>query len=175
MQMNKILGTLAPVLVLALPVAASANPLPAPVDGMKCMAGTWHGTAEVTMGKDRATLKATWTCKPTSQKWGVLCTMHATGMPGLASYDETDLMGYEPNTNTYHWYAVTNAGETHDHVAPATDSDTFRFVYRGKQNGKPFDERIALTIGKDEKTITGRSESFVAGTSVSTMKFTMRK
>ena len=28
----------------------------------------------------------------------------------MAAYDETDLMGYEPNTNTYHWYSVTSAG-----------------------------------------------------------------
>jgi hypothetical protein len=61
---------------------------------------------------------------------------HLTGIPGLAAYDETDLMGYEPNSNTYHWYSITNAGETHDHVATPPNGSAIRFVFNGTQENK---------------------------------------
>jgi hypothetical protein len=104
-----------------------------------------------------------------------MCTLEVTGVPGLATYVETDLMGYEPNTNTYHWYAVTNAGETHDHVAPASDGNKLQFVFTGTQEGKPFKEVIDLEISKDSKAATGRAESFVAGASASVMELELRK
>ena len=102
-------------------------------------------------------------------------TFHVTGIPGVAAYEETDLMGYEPNTNTFHWYAVTNAGETHDHVAQASDGNKQQFIFTGTQEGKPFKEVIDLEIGKDEKSATGRAETFVDGASTSVMKLELRK
>ena len=72
----------------------------------------------------------------------MLCNLKITGVPGLPSYEETDLMGFEPNSKTYHWFAVTNAGETHDHVTPATDKNKLRFTYSGTQEGKPFKEVV---------------------------------
>lgn len=162
-------------LAALLPLTASAEPLPKPVEGMECLVGTWKGGGTVAMGKDKAKIDATWTCNRVSQKWGVMCAFHVTGIPGVASYDETDLMGYEPNTNTYHWYSVTNAGETHDHVAPATDGNKLQFVYTGTQEGKPFKEVIDLEMAKDSRSMTAKAESFVAGASASVMKLEVKK
>lgn len=159
----------------SLPLVAAADPLPRPVAGMECLIGTWRGSGTVAMGKDKAKIDATWTCHRVSQKWGVMCTFKVTGVPGVAVYEETDLMGYEPNTNTFHWYAVTNAGETHDHVAPATDGGKLQFVFTGTQEGKPFKEVIDMDMAKDSKSLTGRAESFVAGASASVMELKLRK
>jgi hypothetical protein len=159
---------------LLLPLTAAADPLPKPVEGMECLVGTWKGAGSVSMGKDKAKIAATWTCKRVSASWGVLCTLHATGIPGLAAYEETDLMGYEPNTDTYHWYAVTNGGETHDHVASPSEGK-LQFIYNGVQEGKPFKEVLELEIGKDDKTVTGRSESFVGGVSQGVLQLALRK
>lgn len=160
---------------ISVPCLAAAEPLPRPVEGMECLVGAWKGAGTMTMGKDTAKIDATWTCKRVSARWGVLCTFHVTGVPGLASFEETDLMGYEPGSNTYHWYAVTNAGEAHDHVAPATDGNKLEFVYTGTQDGKPFKEVIDLEVGKDHKTITGRAEGFVDGASASVLQVSLRK
>jgi hypothetical protein len=162
-------------LAALLPMTASAEPLPKPVENMECLVGTWKGGGTVAMGKDKSKVDLTWTCSRVSQKWGVLCTFHVTGIPGMASYDETDLMGYEPNTNTYHWYSVTNAGETHDHVAPATESNKLEFVFTGTQEGKPLKEVIDLEFAKDSKSFTGRAETFVAGASASVMELKAKK
>jgi hypothetical protein len=163
------------ILAALLPLTASAEPLPKPVEGMECLIGTWKGGGTVSMGKDKAKIDATWSCSRVSQKWGVLCTFHVTGIPGMASYDETDLMGYESNTNTYHWYSVTNAGETHDHVAQASDGYQHQFVFTGTQEGKPFREVIDLDMAKDSRSLAGRAETFVAGASTSVLDIKLKK
>jgi hypothetical protein len=162
-------------LTLALPISAGAEPLPKPVAEMDCLVGAWKGGGSVSMGKDTAKIDASWTCKRTSAQFGVLCTFHVTGIPGVSSYDETDLMGYEPNSNTYHWYSVTNAGETHDHVAKVSGGNTIQFVFVGTQQSKPLKEVIDLSFGKDKKSLTGRAETFLAGESTSVMDLKMRK
>jgi hypothetical protein len=162
-------------LSFVVPVTAAADPLPKPVSDMECLVGSWKGGGSLTSGKDKAKLDATWTCKRTSAQFGVSCTFQVTGIPGVAVYDETDLMGYEPNTKLYHWYSVTNAGETHDHIAKVPTGNTTQFVFNGTQEGKPFKEVIELTFSKDEKNVRGRAETFVAGTSRSVMDLSLQK
>ncbi len=164
-------------LALAVPtLALAAEPLPPRVADMECLVGAWRGTASMTIGKDVANnVAVSWDCKRTSAKFGVSCVGRFTGVPGIGVYEETDLMGYEPNSNTYHWYSVTNGGETHDHVAQVPTGETLRFVYTGTQEGKPFKEVIDLTFGKDNKTLKGRSETFVAGASTSVMELSAHK
>jgi hypothetical protein len=147
------------------PTLATADALPKPVEAMQVMVGTWKGTGTMTIGKDKTKVDLTWTCKAVSGKSGISCTGVMKGIPGLATYDETDLFGYESNTDTYHWYAVTNGGETHDHVATKGGSfDKLQYVFTGTQEGKPFKEVVDVTASS--KKITIRSESFVAGQSV---------
>lgn len=171
--MKKILKVIGFVLVAA--PAMAAAPLPKQVADMDCVVGNWKGAGSLTMGKDKASIAATWDCKRTSSQYGVLCTFHVTGIPGVAVYDETDLMGYEPNSNTYHWYSVTNAGETHDHVAKPSASNTIEFVYNGTQEGKPLKEVINLNFSNDSKVMAGTAETFLAGVSTSVMALSLKK
>ena len=147
-------------LVVAIP-ALAADPLPKPVADMEYLIGNWKGGGTFAMGKDKATLNATWTCQRTSAQFGVLCTFHVMGIPGVSVYDETDLMGYEPNSNLYHWYSVTNAGETHDHVATVPEGNTIQFVYTGTQEGKSYKEgranAHAATSSAGSTMVSGKS------------------
>jgi hypothetical protein len=162
-------------LLATLPLAAAADPLPKQVADMECLVGNWKGTGTMAMGKDKAKIDVAWSCKRTSGQFGVLCTARFTGIPGVPSYEETDLFGYEPNSNTYHWYAVTNAGETHDHVSKPGDSPKLEFVYTGTQEGKPFKETIALELGKDEKSLSGHVEAVLAGQIVAAFDIKAKK
>lgn len=93
--MKQFVKIIAAVLVVA-PVMAAADPLPKPVSDMECLVGTWKGGGSLTAGKDTAKLTATWNCKRTSAQFGVSCTFQVTGIPGVAVYDETDLMATSP-------------------------------------------------------------------------------
>jgi hypothetical protein len=163
------------VLILAAPSLVLAEPLPKPVSGMECLVGQWKGGGSLQMGKDNAKIHARWECQRTAAEFGVLCKFHVTGIPGVAAYEETDLMGYEPNTNTYHWYSVTNGGDTHDHVAAIPTGDALQFVFNGTQEGKPLREVIDLNFMDHRQALTGRVETFIAGASVSVMELELHK
>lgn len=171
MKTTKLLALFA----LALPTAAHADALPKPIADMECLVGTWKGTGTLTMGKDKAKLDVTWTCKRTSAQHGVLCNAVITGIPGLDRYEETDLFGYDPNTATYHWFSVTNGGETHDHVAKPPKGSRVQFAFTGTQEGKPLRELVDLEFAKDSKSLALRSETIVGGTSLAVLEARMRK
>ena len=154
---------------------AAAEDLPKPVQDMDCLIGKWTATGTVSMGKDSAKVTATWECKRISLKYGVGCTLALKGVPGLPVYAESDMFGFDAGANKYHWYAVTNAGEVHDHVADLPTGNKLQFVYTGTQEGKPFKEVIDLDIAKDDKSFTLRSETFLAGASTSVFDIKAKK
>ncbi|MGE0869459.1 MAG: hypothetical protein AB7P03_12910, partial [Kofleriaceae bacterium] len=119
------------------PLGARADDLPPPVKAMDCLVGTWKLAGTASAGGGKAKVDGTWSCKRTPSNFGVTCALRLTGIPGLNSYEETDLFGWEPNTSTYHWFSVTNAGETHDHMAAMPKGDSLRFVHTGTSEGKP--------------------------------------
>jgi hypothetical protein len=161
--------------LLLAPTLAAAEPLPKPIADMERWVGQWKGTGALHAGADNAPLSATWSCQRTSAKFGVSCAFHVTGIPGVPSYEETDLMGYDAVASVYHWYSVTNAGETHDHVARASSGNALQFAFDGTQDGKPFKEVIDLTFADGGRRVIGRVETFVAGASVSVMDVTLVK
>jgi hypothetical protein len=147
--------------------APAAPPLPKEVKDMDCLVGRWAGTGTMAMGGAKVKVKVTWDCQRSSGGHGVLCKARMTGIPGMASYEETDLFGFEPGTKKYHWFSVTNGGETHDHVADLPAGNTIDFVHTGTQDGKPFKETVALTFSEDSKSLTFRGETLLDGKSTS--------
>lgn len=171
----KTLTKLAAMFALSIPAVAAADALPKPVADMECLVGNWKATGTVQMGKDKVNINATWNCKRISGQFGVMCALKMTGVPGLKSYEETDMFGYEPGSNTYHWFSVTNAGETHDHVATIPDGNKIQFVYTGTQEGKAFKEVIDMEFSKDSKSIALRAETFLANASTSVFEIKAKK
>lgn len=55
-------------------------------------------------------------------------------------------MGVDPVTGKWHWYAVTNQGETHDHLADWTGADEMNARYSWIQDGKKMDEIITVKL-----------------------------
>lgn len=144
-----------------------APPLPKEIKDMDCLVGKWAGTGTMAMGESKANVKVSWDCQRSSGSHGVLCKARFTGIPGMASYEETDLFGFEPGTRKYHWFSVTNAGETHDHVADVPTGNKLDFVHKGTQDGKPFKEMVEMSFSEDSKTVTFRGETFLDGKSTS--------
>jgi hypothetical protein len=166
------------VLALVGGTAQAGNPPPPKeTQGMACMVGSWKGTGSMTMGTNKVDgVKMTYNCKRTSGDWGVACTGVMTGIPGMGRLEETDLFGYDPGAGKYHWFAVTNDGETHDHVGTPGKGDTLEFVYNGVQEGKPFKEVLQLTFrGPKESMLDLRAETFVDAKSTSVMTATAHK
>jgi hypothetical protein len=156
---------------------AEAPAAPAETRQVGRLVGAWKGTGSMTMGADKVEgIKVEWTCRPIAQKWGVGCNGLMTGIPGMARYEETDLFGYDPGAHKLHWFAITNAGETHDHVGTDWTGQTGRFVYDGVQEGKPFKEVVDIAF-KDAtaKALELHAETFVDGKLTSVLQASARK
>lgn len=143
---------------------APAN-LPKEVQPMYCLVGDWAAPDGVMMiGGKKLKVDLKISCAPTAAGLGILC--HAKlDIEGLGLIEETDLFGYDPGQNRYHWFSVTARGDTHDHVAlpPGPKDSAITFVYNGKQDGKPLKETITLGLSADGNKIEFRNEGLVGG------------
>jgi hypothetical protein len=129
--------------LVSLPAAAGGTP--EPVQKLARMAGTWKGKGTVKMGKDTISISGTWTCQQGAGGFGIRCAFAAKGMPGLALYEEMDIMGFDPGDGLVHWYSVTNAGETHDHRG-GWQGDTLAVTFTGPKDGLLYTERVEIKL-----------------------------
>lgn len=60
------------------------------------------------------------------------------------SIAESDLFGVDPISRQGHWYAVTNQGESHDHLVEWIDAGTMKARYAWAQDGAKMEENIAI-------------------------------
>jgi hypothetical protein len=150
----------------ALAGTASADGTTAPPDEMKAVygfVGTWKLNMTATMGADSAPVKGTWTCKKVSKGWGVACKLVVANFPGIGYYEENDLFGYDMGSKAYHWYAVTNGGEVHDHVGHFADDGSFTAIHEGTTDGKNKFKEVNTFTFKSARSVTFSGEVSVDG------------
>ncbi|MFL5304668.1 MAG: DUF1579 family protein [Polyangia bacterium] len=175
MQIKTKIGTaFAALVILAAGSGAGAAPPPPETKDLARLVGSWKGTGSMAIGSDKADgIKVTWTCRAVSGGSGVACDAVMTGIPGVDRYEETDLFGYDPGTGKLHWFAVTNAGETHDHVGGPWNGQSAQFVYTGVQDRKPLKEILDLSFKGGSVDI--HAQTFLDGKLASVLHATARK
>lgn len=131
-------------------VAADKTPAPAAVK-FYAMLGNWHGNAQLAeTGKPAVKLKMQIRCVKVSAGYAVQC--HDVAHNKDMAIHETDLMGVDPVSGQAHWYAVTDQGETHDHLAKWVSANHMQAHYDWKQDGKHMREDINFEMkGKHMK------------------------
>lgn len=148
--------------VLAAPVA-TASDVPAEAARFHVLVGQWKGNATLRQGDAAQDLTLAYSCGKVAAGWGVACEMKAKGKD--MEVVENDLMGVDPVSGTAHWFAVTSAGETHDHVGRWVDDQTFQARYAWKAEGKSMEENITMRF-PDTKRLEFRSVVSVDGKEV---------
>ena len=151
-------------------VATAAAPEDAPAAArFYPLVGNWKGNGQTgDTGKAPEQLSLALSCKKAAAGWAVLCTLDGKGKDMTMA--EADLFGVDPVTGQGHWYAVSNAGETHDHLVTWTDHKTFQAHYSWTQDGKKMDETIKLSLPTPKTmeftgdvTADGQPASFFTG------------
>jgi hypothetical protein len=96
-------------------VARADDPKPSPqLEAIRSLIGSWTGKGTLmTEGKTHP-ITMTYDCIESAGSAGVKCKAVLNGIPGF-TYTFDDLWGYSAQDKLTHWYAVTNAGEVHDH------------------------------------------------------------
>jgi len=157
----------------------NADPkLPKEIQAMYCLVGQWKSQNGLMIieGKKHK-VDFTVSCAPTSGGLGLLCN-DKFDIEGLGHLEETDLFGYDAGQGRYHWFAVTQQGETHDHVAlpPGPNDKGITFAYSGVQNGKPMQEVVTMTFLDDAATrIDFKNDGIVNGQAAWKITATMLK
>lgn len=117
--------------------------------------GHWTGHGQLAEpGQAPVPLTLTVSCRKAASGWAVRCEM--TAKNDKMTMTESDLMGVDPVTGTGHWYAVTNQGETHDHITQWPDPKTMKAHHTWTQDGKKMVEDISFSF-KGRKTMEFRS------------------
>ncbi|MFO1301254.1 MAG: hypothetical protein U1F17_12930 [Burkholderiaceae bacterium] len=107
------------------------------------LVGHWKGHGELTQsGQAPARLTLDYRCRKAAASSAVSCELKARN--GTMSIAETDLFGVDPVRRQGHWYAVTNQGESHDHLVEWTDARTMKARYAWTQDGAKMEENIAI-------------------------------
>lgn len=137
------------------------------------LVGKWHGKGELgEPGKKPVALKLSLACQKVSSGWAIACSMRAKN--GAMVITESDLMGVDPVTGKAHWYAITNQGETHDHIAQWSDARTMKAHYDWTQEGKKMQENIVFTL-KGKNNLTFQSVVSMDGQKVGEFSGTVKR
>lgn len=160
-------------LLLASP-PAHAGGFPAPVKHLSRLVGHWKGTGTMTEGGKVHAVTIDMQCEPEGGGWGVSCKSTMKGMPGVDTFRETDLLGFDPGTRVTHWFAVSNAGVAEDFSGSWTTDNTLQVAYHGKMQGKAFEERITVSLDGSHR-VTFHTETSLGGKTVSVFKGTFSR
>jgi hypothetical protein len=144
---TRLLVVLVATLSACLPLAGAAEaPAAPPAAGFYVLTGDWKGEGSVTENGQQAHFELQLQCHKASAGWAVLCTMSGRDRAGNQVLAETDLFGVDPATGKGHWYAVTNSGETHDHLVYWSDPKTLRAHLAWQLEDKRMEESIVLDL-----------------------------
>lgn len=155
------------------PLATWAQEVPAPIQKLAFLEGTWSGDATVTEGG-----------QTTSFRLNIVVTKIAGGLgyyavgsadiPGMGTYTESDMFGYDAGKGLVHMFSVTATGETHDHYGRFDRNGNITFKYEGVMNGKKYVETIPMTIVSPTE-FSFKSTATIGGKVQSVFQATMRK
>ncbi len=149
----------------------SSDP-PAGARELRYFIGSWTGKGQVKLGGHTSNATATYQCRDAALGWGVACDLEVKGIAGFPRYVLTSIWGFDAASSTYHWYAVTNGGEVHDHAGKlSADKKTVTLEHRGVQEGKPFVEKIVLRCHSEHR-FDIEVASTLGGKPVETSRFT---
>jgi hypothetical protein len=107
------------------------------------LVGHWKGHGELAQpGQAPARLALEYRCRIAAAGAAVSCELKARN--GTMSIAESDLFGVDPVSRQDHWYAVTNQGESHDHLVEWIDAGTMKARYAWAQDGAKMEENVAI-------------------------------
>jgi len=175
MSVAKLFSGVVAVVLAGLPLVSAAGEVAAPAAAtFYRLAGDWQGEGNVSENGQQTHLALHLGCGRAADGWAVLCTMSGSDHDGNGVLAETDLFGVDPVSGTSHWYAVNNAGETHDHLVSWSDPATMRGSIGWQQDGKDMAERIVFEFpGAD--SLNFRAVSTANGQEVSVFSGSLRR
>jgi hypothetical protein len=163
-------------LTAATPALAKGTPDPKLPQPLSRFAGDWHTTTgQMTIDGKKHAVELAISCALAAGGAAIACEAHFD-VEGMGHFEESDLFGYDAGQDRYHWFAVDQFGNTHDHVAlPPADGQPIVFAYSGLVDGKPMHEVISFGFDRDGTKVDFHLDQIVAGKPAGRFTATMVK
>lgn len=137
-------------------------------------AGEWAGNATLTTGEQTLRFPLTMSNKPISGGWGLMSTVRGT-IPGMGTYNETDMFGYDAGRDALHMFSITSFGETHDHSGKWINDKRMEFRYEGvADGGAPMMEEIVAEF-TTPRELSISSTVMIGGATTAVFKAVFKK
>jgi hypothetical protein len=151
-----------------------APPIPDQVKKLYIFEGNWQGQGTMTeAGQPPKNITVSHKTAIMPCKWGMLIDERMT-LPGMTPYIASDMMGYDAGGDMVHLYTVSNYGDTHDHKGKWVDDKHLMLEYDGLYDGKPFVERLTITV-LDSQSYSFTDSITVGGQLFQTGRASMKK
>ncbi len=148
-------------------IKAQASMSPPPeIQKLYELEGKWTGVYEITMEGNSFKANASYTWSKISDGWGMLID-EVTEMTGMPNYAGHNIIGYDMGEKKYHLYTISNYAQVHDHVGNWTDDKTMYLEYNGTVDGRPFKEKLYMTLSSPNECtleVTEITDGKVTGT-----------
>ncbi len=128
--------------------------LPEPARRLHRFIGNWQVSGVFRRDGKARQIQGRFDITPAAGGFGLLARMNAE-LEEVGTYEEWDLLGYDPGCDEYHIFSVTNGAVVHDHRAEFVTDDRVEFFYKGLQEHERFRETGVIEFrGADEFTLT---------------------
>ncbi|OFW59891.1 MAG: hypothetical protein A2V52_06625 [Actinobacteria bacterium RBG_19FT_COMBO_54_7] len=113
--------------------------------------GEWKMTAVGHMGDQEMKANGAWSVSATAGGFGTTGRQSMLDPEGNPEYLATDLWGYDPASDEYHYFYVDNFAEAHDLSGSLVHPDKMELVYEGRQDGKKYVELAEVDFVNDNE------------------------
>ncbi len=124
--------------------------LPEPAKKLYRFIGNWQVSGTYQRNGAVSRIEGRFDIAPAAGGFGLLGQMRAE-VEGLGSYEEVDILGYDPGCDEYHIFSVTNGADTHDHRGDFEGDGTVSLRYRGLRDGERFLEEDLIEFRSDDE------------------------
>ena len=179
MTTSRLALALAALAAAAAPAHAKGAPdpkLPVQIQAMYRLVGDWSTKrGRMTIDGVEHAVALAISCAPAAGGVAIACQAHFD-VEGMGHFEESDLFGYDAGEDRYHWYAVDQFGDTHDHVAlPPAEGQPLVFAYAGILRGVPMHEVISFGFDRDGTEVDFHLDQIVGGKPTGRFTATMIK
>ena len=152
---------------------ADIFPLPVEAKRLHFFLGNWKVDGGLTFMGRTFGVKGDAKFSLAAAGWGVL-VIAKLEIEGLGVYEEADILAFNRNEKTYHFFAVTNTAAAFDHTGNWLNDNVISFSYEGSHDGKKYKEELSIII-QDQNQITINEKDSIENQIVTTMDVTLKK
>jgi len=129
----------------AVPKLSDLFPVPEEARKLAYFLGDWIAGGRLIFRNRNFRIDGSFRFSLAAAGWGVL-NVGKLEVEGVGIYEEVDLLGHDPATRSFHFFAVTNTGAARDHQGEWLGNDTLSLTHDSLHEGRAYREELELRI-----------------------------